>query len=247
MHYRNESIFSFEQYSTRLRKAFQTLHDYKQGKCEAEKVDVLLNQINSNDPKIISAMTICRNSHASSFDNACRYMSKEIAVIYPQQQPNAFGRGGRGRGRQRTCTISAVKRKYGKTFCNGVDMTDTTRYFSPKEYNKIGEEGRKFLNNDKKRKEFKEKNSTSSKKKFKEDENRKISAIINGVINASRNESVASPNPSDRNYILPPMPQHGIYARPSTSINRVSTSSGTSATSQITYDHNGNIVTENHP
>ena len=54
VHYRNESTFSFEQCSTRLRKAFQTLHDYKQGKCEAEKVDVLLNQINSKPENNIS-------------------------------------------------------------------------------------------------------------------------------------------------------------------------------------------------
>ena len=73
-------------------------------------------------------------------------MSQQIAVLYPQHQPNAFGRAGRGGRKPRPRQISGVKKRNGKTYYNGVDISDTTRYFSSKEFNKLGEEGRKYLN-----------------------------------------------------------------------------------------------------
>ena len=96
LHYKNESSFSFEQYSTRLRKAFLTLEQYEQPKHEKEMVETLLDQMNTNDNRLVTAIGICRDSHGDTFDNACTYMSQQIAVIYPQHQPNAFGKTGRG-------------------------------------------------------------------------------------------------------------------------------------------------------
>ena len=249
VHYRNEAVFSFEQYSTKLRKAFQTLEDYGQGKCEAEKVEILLKQVHTSDAKLISSISICRDSHAGTFDDACQYLSKQIAVIYPQQQPNAIGRNSRGRGRGRVRNISSIKRKNGKITCNGVDLTDTTRYFTPKEFSKTGEEGRKFLNNDKKRKKYKNKNSRQAKKQATVDDNRHVAAIINGVINATRNENASNVSHVGTNIPLPPRPQHGPHARPpvvaANQTQRTSPSSNSMVSSQITYDHNGNIVNDN--
>ena len=94
LHYKNESSFSFEQYSTRLRKAFLTLEQYKQPKHEKEKVQVLLDQMNTSDNRLVSTIDICRDGHADTFDNACTYLSQQIASIYPQHQPNAFGKNG---------------------------------------------------------------------------------------------------------------------------------------------------------
>ena len=130
--------------------------------------------------------------------------------------------------------------------CNGVDLTDTTRYFTPKEFSKIGEEERKYLSNDKKRKEYKEKNSPVAKKISAEKANRHVAAIINGVMNATRNQSAVSTISAARNTSMrnppppPPMPQHEPHSCPlPTTIGQVQQHSIASNMSTITYEHNG--------
>jgi hypothetical protein len=39
LHYKNETSFNFEKYSTRMKKSFSTLSQYEQPKCEKEKVE----------------------------------------------------------------------------------------------------------------------------------------------------------------------------------------------------------------
>ena len=102
LHYRNESSFSFEKYSTCLKKAFDTLAQYDQAKTEREKVEILLDQINTNDPRLTTSIGICRDRHTDTFTSACTYMSSEIAVIYPQHQPNAVGKKNKGVKRPQT-------------------------------------------------------------------------------------------------------------------------------------------------
>ena len=136
-----------------------------------------------------------------------------------------------------------------------MDITDTNRYFSAKEFHKLGEEGRKYLSNDPKRKTYKDKNLSKTKKRKQqhndEETNCQIAAIINGVMNASRVEaststqgsgiSRLSSNNNPNHPPLPPMPQHGPHARPPSTVNQVQ-QQNSSNISQVTYDHNGNIV-----
>jgi hypothetical protein len=236
IHYRNESSYSFEKYSTRLRKAFFTLEQYQQPKCEREKVEILLNQISTNDQRLISSVAICRDSHADTFDNACTYLSQQIAMIFPQHQPNAFGRVGRGGRRNRARNVSGIKRsRGGKQIINGIDITDTCKYYSPKEYNKMGQEGRRILSDCPKRQA--ERNKRSNSKRSKQHAGREesqVAAVINGVMNATRNMSIASST------VTPPaMPQHGPHAKTKTV---ASVESGQSVISQVTFDHHGNIL-----
>lgn len=126
---------------------------------------------------------------------------------------------------------------------NGVDISDTTQYFLPKEYNKLGSDGRKLLNKCPKRKAANIKRGGNRNKKRKEDDpdeaNRHVAAIINEVMKATRSEgSVVS--------FAPDMPQHGPHTR-ARSVEAVSANGGTSSTnasviSQVTYDHLGNVV-----
>jgi hypothetical protein len=246
IHYRNETSFSFEKFSTRLRKAFTTLATYNQPKCEKEKVEILLDHINTSDQRLITAVGICRDRHSDTFDGACTYLSQQITSIFPQHQPNAFGSKGRGGRKHRHRNISAIKRAGGKVTCNGVDITDTTRYLSPKEFTKIGEEGRRYLAKCSKRKAHKNKianDPPSKKNKSKNDENdRHVAAIINGIMQANRveREAMSVSGASVPSQITPQMPQHGPHARPRTV-------SGTTVVTQasqgnVTFDHTGNIV-----
>ena len=171
--------------------------------------------------------------------------------VNPHQQPNAIGCGGREKGRQRFHNVSSIKCKKGKVIYNGVDLTDTTKYFTPEEFSKIGNEGRRYLSNDKKRREYRQDNSPAVKRKDTEDMNHQVAAIVNGVIQATRNKSmVYMPNTvgisSTRTPSLPPMSQHGPHTRPPpTIISQVQKKSNSSVASAVTYDHNGSIVYEN--
>ena len=46
--YKEETTFSFEKFSTRLKRAFDILSQYGQAKSGKEEVKITLNQINSN-------------------------------------------------------------------------------------------------------------------------------------------------------------------------------------------------------
>mmetsp|Transcript_15661 Transcript_15661/g.22293 ORF Transcript_15661/g.22293 Transcript_15661/m.22293 type:complete len:183 (-) Transcript_15661:1370-1918(-) len=138
MHYRNESSFLFEKYSTRLKNEFTTLSNYNHPKSEGKQVEILLDHINRNDARLTTSIGIYRNQHAATFEDACMYLSKEIVTIYPQHQPNVFGKRGKGGKKPQVRGINSIKTKQGKVTCNGVDMTDTTKYFSKFEFNKMG-------------------------------------------------------------------------------------------------------------
>ena len=242
VHYKNETSFSFEKYSTRLKKSFSTLEQYGQPKSEREKVEILLDQINTSDQKLITVIGICRDRHANTFEEACTYLSQQVAIIYPQHQPNAFGKRGKGGKRPTVRNIHSVKiGKNGKVTCNGVDLTDTTRYLSQKEFSKIGKEGRDYLAKCPKRKAHKEAQKSNKKGKADTDveSQRHIAAIVNGVINATRNETESVAGSS-----LPSQvggrPQHGPHARNTSAV-------GAAAASQrrnVRYDHEGNVLEE---
>ena len=83
--------------------------------------------------------------------------------------------------------------------CNGVDITDTARYFSPKEWNKLTDEAKQQLRDDPKRKARKESLEANKRAKISAtttsqattnqdgDNIRSIAtAVINGVMNASQ-------------------------------------------------------------
>jgi hypothetical protein len=248
VHYRNESSFSFEKYSTRLKSAFTTLATYNQPKSEVEKVEILLDQINTNDARLVTSIGICRDQHATTYEDACTYLSKEITTIYPQHQPNAFGKRGKGGKKLQVRGVHAVKTKGGKTTCNGVDLSDTTKYYSKFEFHKMGKEGRDYLNKCPKRKASRAQHESNKRSRNSsavttgdETSQRHIAAIINGVMQATRheNDSVSGsqvPSQVGGNADRTQMPQHGPHAR---SIANISTGS---QRSQTQYDHNGNII-----
>ena len=242
LHYKNESSFSFEKYSTKMRKAYTILKQYKQPRSEKEQVELLIDNINTNDTRLITVIGICRDSHSTSFEEACTYLSSQIAILFPQHQPNAFGRKGKGGKKPTFRAVNSVKSKNGKTICNGVDLSDTTKYFSKLEFSKMGKEGREYLNRCPKRKAAKA--ALASKKRAKPDDDngqRQIAAIINGVIQATRHENdsasipshVGGQNSSGR------MPQHGPHARQA---NAANTSGKSVGSASHRYDHNGDII-----
>ena len=245
LHYKNESSFSFETYSTKMRKAFSTLKQYNQPRAEKEQVELLIDNMNTNDTRLITVIGICRDSHSTTFEEACTYLSSQIAILFPQHQPNSFGRKGKGGKKPTFRNVSAVVKKNGKVTCNGVDISDTTKYFSKTEFTKMGKEGREYLNKCPKRKAAKVAHSAKKRNKTDQDDptQRQIAAIINGVMQASRHEQESTsgsiPSQVGGNGR---MPQHGPHARQSNAANSGTRSIGSAG---HRYDHNGDIIPPN--
>ena len=115
------------------------------------------------------------------------------------------------------------------------------------DFDKMGKEGREYLNKCPKRKASKEAYMTKKRRKDGSvaDSQRQVAAIINGVMQATRHENdsiAASSIPSHvggRNTSAVRMPQHGTHTRRGS--NNISQAS-TSQRQQLQFDHNGDIV-----
>ena len=107
----------------------------------------------------------------------------------------------------------------------------------------MGKEGRDYINKCPKRKAAREQHAAKKKARNSSsvtvnDNDRQIAAIINGVMQASRHENDSTSGSSIPTQVNTrvQMPQHGPHARTSSQVTT------TSQRSQVTYDHNGNIV-----
>ena len=140
-----------------------------------------------------------------------------------------------------------VTRQGNKTFCLGVDITDTTKDFSRKEFDKMGPASREHLNRWPKRKVARDSHSENKRKKSRQtgrnQSQRDIAAIITGVMQAQRDATAeVSQNSGAR------MPQHGPH---SLGISQVTTTPPPQGylpqafnTQPQMYDHHGNRVIE---
>jgi len=155
-HYRSEKQYSFESYVTKLSEAFEILKDNNVEKAEREKVDCLLDGIQSENQIVVTAKTNVRMNHAmrTSFQVAVDHLSELIGATFAnasyqgkhpacnisRMETGRGGRGGRGgrngrgsRGGGRDGRGANRNRK----FHNGVDITNLTRNFSNEEWRKL--------------------------------------------------------------------------------------------------------------
>ena len=121
--YKNESTFSFERYTARIKQKFDTLPQYNQPKSNLEEVGILLKQINKNNTQLTACIQICRHSYSANFNDAATYLSTQIAQ-----------------------NVAKAQTRNGKKIFNGVDITHKERYFPAKEWAQLGPQGQKVLN-----------------------------------------------------------------------------------------------------
>jgi len=82
--YVNEASFSFETYTTNIKKNLDVYAKYAApGKTERESVKILFDGINNTDPKLITSLTVARHSHGLNFQDCVQYLSTEVARHYP--------------------------------------------------------------------------------------------------------------------------------------------------------------------
>ena len=129
---KNDSTFSFERYTTRLKHEFDTLWQYNQPKSNREEFEIITNQINTNNTQLTACIQICRQIYSSNFNDTATYLSIYISQIFPDSQPGCHAR--RGCGQPDICRQNVAKAhtRNGKKLFNGVNINHTERYFPAK-------------------------------------------------------------------------------------------------------------------
>jgi hypothetical protein len=170
LHYRNEAVFSFEKYITRMSECFELLEDNDQGLSDAQKVKKMLAGIVSTNQEIVSLKTVVRTNHPNDFDSASTLMATQIALLYPsaenkhrtnkrkisavaQNQGPTQQNQGRGHGRNRNQAVGNrgggngrggggnARNRNPALLINGVDVSDPMRNFTSDEWKRLRESG----------------------------------------------------------------------------------------------------------
>ena len=141
--YKSERVFTFEKYVTKLSEAFEILNDHGVGKQEREKVDILLNGIQSDNQIVVSAKTTVRmhTTMRTSFQVAVDRLSELIGSTMTIHD----SKGGRPPSRRVSSINKKRKGDKGKDIVNGVDISNPHKNFTGKEWFKIPQEKREWI------------------------------------------------------------------------------------------------------
>ena len=161
--YKNEQTFSFEKFVTKLNGAFQMLAECHEDLTEKNKVDHMITAMSQCTNSAITAATttiLMNPEMRNNFLVAANKMTEVIANIFPALQLHRRGRNvafvqtGRGRGRGRgggrggrgpsgqgrgggRGRGGGPGSNAGSRMCNGVDISDLTRWFPPAQWFKL--------------------------------------------------------------------------------------------------------------
>ena len=248
LHYKHEKMMTFQLFSTKLKKCFDTIEVCDQAYSETTKVDILLRKMKTNNHELRNVSTLIRQDPVkyNTFMKATQEYAKFVAFMFPEEGLN----DGNGKHKRKQRSVYDLSRrgggkkssykstnKNGKTYCNGIDISDQTRTFNPDEWRKLPYSFKKELYNNKDRKAKKPKRDTSSVVTDNSDET--ISRIVSGVMRAQLahgDQIVNTERPAAR--------QPRMGAGGSTIRQAAATESGSVAGSVITedtrWDHNGN-------
>ena len=253
LHYKNEQYMSFHIFSTRMKKAFDTIELCDPpGYTERTKVDTLLRKVQSNSQVLQTVGTQIRSDplRFNSFNAVTSEFAKHIAYLNPVKDTKTGD--GKHRSKRRAAsgkTGNKIVTKNGKKFCNGVDVTDQLRSFSKIEWDKLSKEFKTelFNNPDRKNNSKKRKlNSTTSATATIANttsgalSEAAIGAVVSGVMRASLAQ--VQPTVPPTQIQQPPwQPRMGAGVA---GVNTGGTSVvGSVITTDSRWDHHGNRIT----
>ena len=124
--YKHEFSFSFEKFITALQKHFKVLERYNIPMYENEKVKLLFDKCQNNNPEFKMEVGIYR-AQCTTFISRIMYLKTSVSRIF---LPNVRGNG-RQYDRRGYRNISSAKS------VNGIDLTDFFKFFSKEEIAKI--------------------------------------------------------------------------------------------------------------
>lgn len=163
--YKNEYIYSFEKYITKLRQAYTILGQHRQLVSPTTMVKRLYDGVRVQNNKIIDiAKENMLDLHRHDFEGAVAYLSSKVTQAFPPKEIDK--KRGRSESRYRKISESKSSRTQNgrggrdgrggrggggrgrseKIEFNGVNCSDVTREFSEQEWDKIGFHGRMYVN-----------------------------------------------------------------------------------------------------
>jgi hypothetical protein len=152
-HYKNETLFPFETFSSRLLGAYRDLEIHGRPKSQYEQVRDTLERIHLTEPRAEIAKAHVRCYFRTDLTGALMYLSREFAEMYPEatfqpsdrrrRQISAAEEG--SRQRQRTDDGDEPKTVNGVITYNGVNVTDVGATISSEDMNRLGRTGQAYL------------------------------------------------------------------------------------------------------
>ena len=151
LHYKNESIFSFEDFSRKLIQAYRELEGTDEEMTDFNKVKTLLEKIQINLPRAEVAKSHVRQNFRQDIYGAIEYLGTKFADMFADAIN--FKRG-RARGisaverapqRQKTEDEGPQRTADGTTTFFGVDVTDVGRTFTSQEMTDLGPRGQAYI------------------------------------------------------------------------------------------------------
>ena len=151
LHYKNESVFAYEDFSRKLLQAFSDLKDTDEELSEFQKVKLLLEKIQITQPRAEVAKSHVRQNFRADVDGAIAYLGTKFAdmfadaIVYKRgksrigilSQEPAYKCGKHEDGPQR--------RPDGTIIFFGVNVKDVSCSFSSDEFNDLGPRGQAYI------------------------------------------------------------------------------------------------------
>ena len=148
LHYKNEHVFPFQKYLTRMKQSFIDLYKDGDEVSERRQVQYMTDGVKSTHPAVIALVALIRDLYPEDFELASTHMSSQISVIFPsakaeqqRKRPinaiNAVDTQGRGRGRFERGGGGRGRGRgggRGQNMLDGVDISDPTRQFNDEEW-----------------------------------------------------------------------------------------------------------------
>ena len=152
LHYKNESVFAYEDFSRKLLEAFCNLKDTDDELSEFQKVKILLEKIQITQPRAEVAKSHVRQNFRADVDGAIAYLGTEFAdmfadaIVYKRgksrigalSQEPAYKRGKHEDGPQHRPDGTLI-------LFFGVNVTDVSHSVSSDEYNDLGPRGQAYI------------------------------------------------------------------------------------------------------
>ena len=128
--YNNEMKFNFETFSTKLKATFDTMKNYVEGRYEQVKVISLREKIRSTNHKLEYVIILYRYNHNRNYLYATNYLATQTRFIILEHQTSQ--KINNDLNKQNVSHVKEEKLDNTK-LCNGVDISDTTRFFLSEE------------------------------------------------------------------------------------------------------------------
>lgn len=151
LHYKNESVFSFEDFSRKLIQAYRDLEGTDEELTDFNKVKTLLEKVQINLPRAEVAKSHVRQHFRQDVHSAIEYLGTEFAdmfadaISYKRGRPRGIGAMERASQRPRNDNGEPCCAPDGTTTFFGVNVTDVSRTFTSQEMSDLGPRGQAYI------------------------------------------------------------------------------------------------------